>query len=993
MAHYGVHSFDPSPELEQSLLWICKSHERMGQQVGVVMAILERRLELADMLHSLAGEAFGNLLSRLISVTRDSYAAVGDLAREIRYRYYDHPLFERVRRQVYDQAEEHLAYLEANLRVSDCQDRVRALIECPQPLVSLFSSHFATASPALRRVMLEVMTARHYRIRPLSTFYSPSLDSFPCISTDYDFEGRQIHVFALHAEYVQLPEAARAVSALVDGVPADHDTVIDFYVWHPEPLDPPDAMDEEIRATLNRVGFSRPVRRIVVALGGRDGRPGMGARQYFTYRPSENGYVEDKFYRGLHPMMAKRLHLWRLNNFNIERLPSVEDVYLIHGIARDNPKDERLFACAEIRDLTPVRDESGSIVQLPHLERMLSEAIAGIRMFQSKRRPNQRLYWNRIFLYVWPPLTLSSQELNSIMKRLAPATAGLGLEQVAVRARIPNPETGELRDTIIRISSPGGSDLLVTFRPGTKLQPLRPLSDYEQKVVRMRQRGLTYPYEIVRMLTPPPEDTRAEFAPGDFIEYDLDATGRLVPVTRPYGLNTSNIIVGLVRSFTERYPEGMSRVMILGDPSKDLGAIAEPECRRILAALDLAAVKGVPVEWYAISAGAKISMDSGVENMDWIARVLRRLVEFTQAGGEVNLIVTGINVGAQPYWNSEATMLMHTRGILVMIPGSAMVLTGKRALDYSGSVSAEDNLGIGGYDRIMGPNGQAQYWARDIGQACHILLRHYEHAYVAPGERFPRPAPTTDPIDRNVQTYPHGNGEGFERVGEIFSDDTNAGRKKSFDIRKVMMAVVDQDHPPLERWSGMRSAEVAVVWDAHLGGYPVCLIGIESKPLPRYRICAGGRPGPMDCGNAVPALIEEGGPRHQRGFEQQAGGDSGEPFGIRRLARVHAESAARVRSGDRPGGSELPRTHRVLRGLALSRRSVRGVLAGAERRAGGGGSGRHLRIGDRRSSGGGGSVCRRGGGPNSQGSASHGIEPGPRPGRRPREGAIARSIR
>ena len=36
-----------------------------------------------------------------------------------------------------------------------------------------------------------------------------------------------------------------------------------------------------------------------------------------------------------------------------------------------------------------------------------------------------------------------------------------------------------------------------------------------------------------------------------------------------------------------------------------------------------------------------------------------------------------------------------------------MVLTGKQALDYSGGVSAEDNFGIGGYDRIMGPNGQA----------------------------------------------------------------------------------------------------------------------------------------------------------------------------------------------------------------------------------------------------------------------------------------------
>ncbi len=97
-----------------------------------------------------------------------------------------------------------------------------------------------------------------------------------------------------------------------------------------------------------------------------------------------------------------------------------------------------------------------------------------------------------------------------------------------------------------------------------------------------------------------------------------------------------------------------------------------------------------------------------------------------------------MNVGAQPYWNAEATMLMHTRGILVMTPASAMVLTGKQALDFSGGVSAEDNFGIGGFDRIMGPNGQAQYWAANLVDACEILLRHYEHTYVVPGEAYPR---------------------------------------------------------------------------------------------------------------------------------------------------------------------------------------------------------------------------------------------------------------
>ena len=166
----------------------------------------------------------------------------------------------------------------------------------------------------------------------------------------------------------------------------------------------------------------------------------------------------------------------------------------------------------------------------------------------------------------------------------------------------------------------------------------------------------------------------------------------------------------------------------------------------------------MPLEWFTLSAGAKISMESGTENMDWISRVLRRLVQFTQAGGEVNLVICGINVGAQPYWNAEATMLMHTRGILVMVPEAAMVLTGKTALDYSGSVSAEDNLGIGGYDRIMGPNGEAQYWARDIAEACSILFRHYEHTYVAPGERFPRRAATRDPRGRDVCRFPHDGG-------------------------------------------------------------------------------------------------------------------------------------------------------------------------------------------------------------------------------------------
>jgi hypothetical protein len=107
----------------------------------------------------------------------------------------------------------------------------------------------------------------------------------------------------------------------------------------------------------------------------------------------------------------------------------------------------------------------------------------------------------------------------------------------------------------------------------------------------------------------------------------------------------------------------------------------------------------------------------------------------------------------------------------------------------------EDNFGIGGYDRVMGPNGQAQYWAPDLAGAFGVLMAHYDHTYVVPGEARPRQAPTTDPDDRDISSFPHGAPDSdFQTVGEIFSMVSNPERKKAFDIRTVMRAVADQDH-------------------------------------------------------------------------------------------------------------------------------------------------------------------------------------------------------
>ena len=138
-----------------------------------------------------------------------------------------------------------------------------------------------------------------------------------------------------------------------------------------------------------RVAFSRRLRRVVVAISGPGRGLGMAGTLHFTYRPvPDGGYREEELYRNLHPMMAKRLRLERLANFRLERLPSVEDVYLFHGTARGNPKDERLFARGRGARCHPgARRGRRDAVQLPNLERKLMQAVAGIRVFQAKRPP------------------------------------------------------------------------------------------------------------------------------------------------------------------------------------------------------------------------------------------------------------------------------------------------------------------------------------------------------------------------------------------------------------------------------------------------------------------------------------------------------------------------------------------------------------------------------------------------------------------------------
>ena len=815
LAHYWVDDLTRTPALEQAVFRIFLAQQRFSSDLNVITALLERWITEPAPSAEVATVARAEL-ERLVRATQRRLPVVGDLARSIRFRWFDQPQVDSDRDQVLAGVRAEVQALAADPRAADREQRIEALAQIPEQTVGFLAERLEVEVPA-EEPMLEVLIRKQYTDYDLHDLHGRTVDGRAAATGDYRLEGRPTRVVSTVGRFDELAgdgPVCAVVRTLLDERTEGDEAVVELYVSWPDAPDI-DRAGAILEALLAQWSLGEHVRRIVVAVCDHRRDP-----HYLTFRWTTDGEIaEDARIRGVHPMVGRRLDLWRLREFHTTRLPAPEDVLLFDCVAKSNPADRRLVAMAQVRQLAPVRDENGRLVGLPHAERAVENCLEAIRRTRAARgSEGNKLDMNHVWVHVWPVIELDLKDVALLQAKITPLGEGAGIEEVLAHGRFDQPGKGVI-PLAIRFHYRPGAGVTTAVEPPPS-EPLKPLDDYAGRVLRARRRGLVYPYELSEALAGPG---------GTLTELDLDENGRLVPVERQPGLNTAGIICALVTTRTPLYPEGITRVVLSGDPTRGLGAVAEPECRRIIAALDLAEQMQVPVEWFTLSSGARISMDSGTENMDWVGAALRRIIEFTQAGGEINIVVAGINVGAQPYWNAEATMLMHTKGILVMTPDSAMVLTGKQSLDFSGGVSAEDNFGIGGYDRVMGPNGQAQYWAPDLPRAFRILMGHYLQTYVVPGESGPRRAPSVDAVDRDISSHPHG-GE-FATVGDIFT--ANPDRKKPFDIRTVMDAVADADGPRLERWAGMADAETAVVMETRIGGYPVCLVGIESKPVPR----------------------------------------------------------------------------------------------------------------------------------------------------------------
>ena len=362
------------------------------------------------------------LLDRLVLATQLRFAAVGDLARSVRFRWFDQPVVDREREEALAGVPAEVEYLADHPEAPDRAERMDALAAIPERIVSFLSERLQDGVP-VREPLLEVLIRRHYREYELHDLQSLQVDDRPVTIADYVLDNRPTHLVSTMGTFDELDPTSslsRAIEAQVAARAPDQQGVVDLYLAWP---DAPAGADDCFTALLDRfatIPFARDVRRVAVGVC----RPGVPV-SYFTLRPGDDGLYEDEPVRGLHPMVGRRLDLWRLRDFEITRLDAPEDVLLYHCVARDNGADQRLVALTQVRELAVVRDDEDRVSSLPQVERAIANCVEAIRRARALHATRENaLDMNHVWVHIWPPIEAELDQLTSLRRNIAPHHRG-----------------------------------------------------------------------------------------------------------------------------------------------------------------------------------------------------------------------------------------------------------------------------------------------------------------------------------------------------------------------------------------------------------------------------------------------------------------------------------------------------------------------------------------------------------------------------------------
>ena len=345
---------------------------------------------------------------------------------------------------------------------------------------------------------------------------------------------------------------------------------------------------------------------------------------------------------------------------------------------------------------------------------------------------------------------------------------------------------------------------------------------------------------------------RATSPPASSVEHDLDDDGRLAPVARDYGENTASIVVGLITTYTATHPDGMNRV----DPA-----------RRSRQGPRLPGRTGVPAHHRRPRPGRGAGP---------ARRVVRPVGRGQDRHGQRHREHGLDRPGAAPHRALHPGRRGDQRGGGRHQRRRPALLERRsdHAHAHPGNPRHDPRVGHGAH-RQAGPRvlrrgvGRGQPGDRRLraghgaerpgpvlGAGHRRRLPHPAAPLRAhlrgPGRARPTSCRTTDPVDRDIRAHPHthGSDSDFTLSGEIFSETQPRPQESPSTSARSCGRRSTRTTRRSSAGPGSATPRAAVVWDVHLGGWPVCLVGLESRPLPRRGLRPRRRPRPLDIGDA-----------------------------------------------------------------------------------------------------------------------------------------------
>ena len=384
--------------------------------------------------------------------------------------------------------------------------------------------------------------------------------------------------------------------------------------------------------------------------------------RYHTYTAAHN-FGEDLLYRGERPTFAHLLELARLQNYELQRIPTVNrDLHIYAGLAsaQGAPKAQ------QSRHLYLRRISHSKDVTTGGLERVLVKALDSVELGMLDPRAaatsSTRLYFNFLPLLtdvgtIAGALRLFTDRLSAFIGQHATRLLSLKVDEIEIKLRIQDsscgPDQGEAVPLRLMASSLAGAWLQVDaykdqldpvtgaavrfchLRTGDDdcatedecfLEPYPVAEKMQRKRAAARRAGSTYCYDFLGLLEKAnvaawrsfmdaqvqgdgAAATRMPASTFTSVELVMDARTKVLRAEpRRAGLNNCGMVAWLCTLRTPAYPQGRDVVLIANDTTYQSGSFGVAEDDFFAAASALARTRGIPRVYIACNSGARIGL-------------------------------------------------------------------------------------------------------------------------------------------------------------------------------------------------------------------------------------------------------------------------------------------------------------------------------------------------------------------------------------------------